>query len=47
MQLTYAHKYPLTAKVVDEAFYVNDCLTGANLIEKGIELPRQLQVSQS
>ena len=39
----YAHQYPLAAKVVDEAFYVDDCLTGANSIEEGIKLRHQLQ----
>ena len=39
----YAYEYPLAAKVVDEAFYVDDCLTGANSIEEGIELRHQLQ----
>ena len=39
----YSHEYPLAAKVVDEAFYVDDCLTGANSIEEGVELRRQLQ----
>ena len=32
----YSHEYPLAAKVVEEAFYVDDCLTGANSIEEGI-----------
>jgi hypothetical protein len=31
------HEYPLAIKVVDEAFYINDCLTGANSFEEGIE----------
>ena len=31
------------AKVVDEAFYVDDCLTGANTVEEAIELQRQLR----
>ena len=39
----YAHEYPLASKVVDEAFYVDDCLTGVNSVEEGIELRRQLQ----
>ena len=41
--IDFAHKYPLAAKVVDEAFYVDDCLTGANSVEEGIELQQQLQ----
>ena len=32
----YAHEYPMAAKAVDEAFYVDDC-------EEGIELCHQLQ----
>ena len=39
----HAHEYPLAAKVVNEAFYVDNCLTGANSIEEGIELRHQLQ----
>ena len=41
--IDFAHKYPMAAKVVDELFYVDDCLTGANSVEEGIELQRQLQ----
>ena len=32
----YSLEYPLAAKVVDEAFYVDDCLTGANSVKEGI-----------
>ena len=39
----FAHKYPIAAKVVDESFYVDDCLIGANSVEEGIELQSQLQ----
>ena len=39
----FAHKYPIAAKVVDESFYVDDCLTGVNSVEAGIELQSQLQ----
>ena len=39
----FAHEYPLAAKIVDEAFYVDECLTGADSIEERIELYRQLQ----
>ena len=28
-----AHDYPLAAKVVEEMFYVDDCLTGADSLE--------------
>ena len=38
----FSHKYPLVAEVVDESFYVDDCLTGANSVEEGIKLQRQL-----
>lgn len=37
------HKYPLAARAVDESFYVNDGLTGANSTEAAIELQKQLQ----
>ena len=40
-----AHKYPLITKVVEDCFYVDDCLTGADSLEEGIELHRQLQES--
>ena len=39
----FAHEYPLAAKIVNEAFYVDNCLTGADSIEEGIELYCQLQ----
>ena len=39
----FAHEYPLATKIVNEAFYVDDCLTGADSVEEGIELCRQLQ----
>jgi hypothetical protein len=35
--------YPLAAKVVNESFYVNDCLTGADTVEQAIETHQQLQ----
>ena len=38
-----AHKYPLAAKAVDESFYVDDGLTGADSTEEAIELQKQLQ----
>ena len=34
----FAHKYPLAAKVVNKAFYVEDCLTGANTSKEALEL---------
>ena len=39
----FAHKYPLAAKIVNDSFYVDDCLTGADSVEEGIEIHRQLQ----
>ena len=39
----YGHKYPLAAKIVDDSFYVNDCLTGADSVEESIEVHQQLQ----
>ena len=38
-----AHKYPLAAKAVDESFYVDDGLTGADSTQEAIELQKQLQ----
>ena len=38
-----AHKYPLAAKAVDESFYVDDGLTGADSTKEAIELQKQLQ----
>ena len=40
--VNFAHKYPMAAKVVNEAFYVDDCLTGADTTEEAVELQRQL-----
>ena len=39
----FAHQYPLAVKAVNESFYVDDGLTGADTIEKAIELQKQLQ----
>ena len=39
----FAFKYPLAARIVNESFYVDDCLTGADSIEQGIEVYTQLQ----
>ena len=36
-------QYPLAATVVDNAFYVDDGVTGADSVEEAIELQRQLQ----
>ena len=36
--LDFAHEFPLAAKSVDESFYVDDCLTGADTVEEAIEL---------
>ena len=38
-----AHKYPLAAQAVDESFYVDDGLTGADSTEEAIELQQHLQ----
>ena len=40
--IEFTHKYPLASKVVEESFYVDDCLTGADS-EEGIQLQAQLQ----
>ena len=39
----FAEKYPLAMKVVNDSFYVDDCLTGADSVEQAIETHRQLQ----
>ena len=41
--IEFAHKYPLASKVVEESFYVDDCLTGADSEDEGIQLQAQLQ----
>ena len=41
--IDFAHKYPTAAKVVEESFYVDDCLTGADTVEEGIVLQGQLR----
>ena len=39
----FTHKYPLASKIVDDSFYVDDCLAGADSVEEGSEVQRQLQ----
>ena len=39
----FAHQYPLATKAVNESFYVDDGLTGADSVEEAIELQGQLQ----
>ena len=41
--LDFVLKYPLAAKIVDESFYVDDALTGADTVEEAIETQTQLQ----
>ena len=41
--INFSHKYPLAAEAVNNDFYVDDCLTGADSIEEAIELQHQLQ----
>ena len=41
--LDYAMEYPLAAKSMDDSFYVDDGLTGADFIQEAIELQCQLQ----
>ena len=38
-----ASKYPLVKRVVDESFYVDDGLTGADTVDEAIEVHNQLQ----
>ena len=40
--LDLAHEFLLAAKVVEDCFYVNDCLTGAVTVERAILLYHQL-----
>ena len=41
--LDYAKVYPLAAQAVEDSFYVDDGLTGADSVEKAVELHIQLQ----
>ena len=41
--LELADEYPLAAKAVEQAFYVDDGLTGTDSVEEAIELQQQLQ----
>ena len=41
--MDFATKYPLAAKAVEESFYVDDCLTGADSVEMAIKLQQELQ----
>ena len=45
--LNHALTHPHAAKVVETSFYVDDALTGADSLEKAIELQRELQISTS
>ena len=40
--LNLSHKYPLAAQSVQESFYVDDGLTGADDIQSAIQLQREL-----
>ena len=39
----FAHKYPIASKIVNDSFYVDDCLTGADSVEEAVETHKQLQ----
>ena len=41
--LDFEVTYPLAAKVAEESFYVDDCLTGADSVQEAVELQQQLQ----
>ena len=41
--LDFSMEYPNAAKVVNESFYVDDCLTGSDTPEGAVELHRELQ----
>lgn len=36
--LDFAHEYPLATKIVEESFYVDDCLTGADDADTAITI---------
>ena len=40
--IDHASKYPLAKKVVDESFYVDDGLTGADTVDEAVKLHNQL-----
>ena len=40
---SHSLQYPLAAEAVDNAFYVDDGVTGADSVDKTIELYHQLQ----
>ena len=40
--MDHALEFPKAASVVETAFYVDDCLTGANSVEEAIDLHQQL-----
>ena len=40
--IEYAHKYPLSADIVEKRFYVDDCLTGADDSNAALILYQQL-----
>lgn len=39
----FSQEYPLASKIVNDWYYVDDCLTGADSVEQSIEQQRQLQ----
>ena len=39
----WTHEYPLAAKAVEQSFYVDDGLTGANSVDEAIKLQGELQ----
>ena len=41
--INVVHEYPQASGVVEESFYVDDCLTGADNNEDAIKLHHQLQ----
>ena len=40
--IDYSHEYPMAAEMAKKAFYVGDCLTGANDSKSGLILQQQL-----
>ena len=41
--IDFGTEYPLAARAVNESFYVDDCLSGADTIDEAVELQQQLQ----
>ena len=38
-----AHEFPSTARAMEQSFYVDDGLTGADSVEEAVELQKELE----